>query len=266
MPPRLAQIDVRGRDVAEHKSSKNASNALVSTSIRSAAIDAVAGRGVAPTGPSVTARRSGTSAPPWKAASFMCTARGTRIAEYPFNRHRCKTNPRWDEVSSPDVLSCWHTPRPRASQCRGPAFHGARSRRADRGVLTVGGWRIGCRANSGVAGQPRDGRADTPAVVVFNDSDGHADRRTRTILAQHFADHGRVVIEVPFDPHLRPGGVIGVTNETSPKTRRRFYEIAAAIANTSPAPPPDRVSSDSGDSCRSSVSQAGRKGLGPANG
>jgi hypothetical protein len=36
----------------------------------------------------------------------MCTARGTRIAEYPFNRHRCKTNPRWDEVSSPDVLSC----------------------------------------------------------------------------------------------------------------------------------------------------------------
>ena len=104
LPPRLAQIDVRGRDVAEHKSSKNASNALVSTSIRSAAIDAVAGRGVAPTGPSVTARRSETSAPPWKAASFMCTARGTRIAEYPFNRHRCKTNPRWDEVSSPDVL------------------------------------------------------------------------------------------------------------------------------------------------------------------
>jgi len=67
-------------------------------------------------------------------------------------------------------------------------------------------------------------------VVVLNDSDGHADRRTRTILAQHFADHGRVVIEVPFDPHLRPGGVIGVTNEMSPKTRRRFYEIAAAIA------------------------------------
>ena len=75
LPPRLAQIDVRGRDVAEHKSSKYASNALVSTSIRSAAIDAVAGRGVEPTGPSVTARRSETSAPPWKAASFMCTAR-----------------------------------------------------------------------------------------------------------------------------------------------------------------------------------------------
>jgi MinD-like ATPase involved in chromosome partitioning or flagellar assembly len=77
-------------------------------------------------------------------------------------------------------------------------------------------------------------------VVVLNDSDGHADRRTRTILAQHFADHGRVVIEVPFDPHLRPGGVIDVTNEMSPKTRRRFYVIAAAIAehfsSTAPGP------------------------------
>ena len=40
-----------------------------------------------------------------------------------------------------------------------------------------------------------------------------------------------MVIEVPFDPHLRPGGVIDVNNEMSPKTRRRFYEIAAAIAD-----------------------------------
>ena len=67
-------------------------------------------------------------------------------------------------------------------------------------------------------------------VVVLDDSDGHADRRTRTILAQQFADHGLVVIEVPFDPHLRPGGVIDVTHKMSPKTRRRLYEIAAAIA------------------------------------
>ena len=29
----------------------------------------------------------------------------------------------------------------------------------------------------------------------------------------------------------RPGVVIDVNNETSPKTRRRFYEIAAAIAD-----------------------------------
>ena len=68
-------------------------------------------------------------------------------------------------------------------------------------------------------------------VVVLDDSDGHADKRTRTILAQQFASHGLVVIEVPFDPHLRPGGVIDVTHEMSPKTRRRLYEIAAAIAD-----------------------------------
>jgi MinD-like ATPase involved in chromosome partitioning or flagellar assembly len=77
-------------------------------------------------------------------------------------------------------------------------------------------------------------------VVVLNDSDGHADIRTRTVLAQQFAHHGQVVIEVPFDPHLRPGGVIDITNEMSARTRRRFYEIAAAIAdlfaNTAPGP------------------------------
>jgi MinD-like ATPase involved in chromosome partitioning or flagellar assembly len=67
-------------------------------------------------------------------------------------------------------------------------------------------------------------------VVVLNDSDGHADKRIRTMLAQQFASHGQVVIEVRYDPHLRPGGVIDVIHEMNPKTRRSFLEIAAAIA------------------------------------
>jgi len=67
-------------------------------------------------------------------------------------------------------------------------------------------------------------------VVVLNDSDGHANKKTRTILAQQFGSRGQVVIEVPFDSHLRPGGVIDVANDMAPKTRRRFYEIAAAVA------------------------------------
>src|SRR5690349_8583760 len=67
-------------------------------------------------------------------------------------------------------------------------------------------------------------------VVVLNDSDGHANRKTRTILAEQFASRGQVVIEVPFDSHLRPGGVIDVANEMAPKTRHSFYEIAAAVA------------------------------------
>jgi MinD-like ATPase involved in chromosome partitioning or flagellar assembly len=68
-------------------------------------------------------------------------------------------------------------------------------------------------------------------VLVLNDSDGHADKRTRTVLAEQFANHGLVVIEVPFDTHLRPGGVIDIDNGMSPNTRHRFYEIAAAIAD-----------------------------------
>jgi MinD-like ATPase involved in chromosome partitioning or flagellar assembly len=72
-------------------------------------------------------------------------------------------------------------------------------------------------------------------VVALNDSDGHAQKRTRTILAQQFASHGRVVIEVPFDAHLRPGGVIDVDNEMNSETRQRFYEIAAAIADHFPS-------------------------------
>nr|WP_082961473.1 MinD/ParA family protein [Mycobacterium sp. E188] len=67
-------------------------------------------------------------------------------------------------------------------------------------------------------------------VVVLNDSDGHADKRTRAQLAREFTDHGRPVIEVPFDPHLRPGGVIDVSREMSAATRRKFLELTATIA------------------------------------
>ncbi|ORB13717.1 MinD/ParA family ATP-binding protein [Mycobacterium noviomagense] len=68
------------------------------------------------------------------------------------------------------------------------------------------------------------------SVVVLNDSDGHADRRTRSLLARQFTDRGQKVVEVPFDPHLRPGGVIDVRSEMAPATRRRFLEIAATVA------------------------------------
>ena len=71
-------------------------------------------------------------------------------------------------------------------------------------------------------------------VIVLNDSDGHADKRTRSILAQQFASQGQVVIEVPFDGHLRPGGVIDKTSEMSPPARRKFIEIAAALAEHFP--------------------------------
>jgi MinD-like ATPase involved in chromosome partitioning or flagellar assembly len=68
-------------------------------------------------------------------------------------------------------------------------------------------------------------------VVVLNDSDGHSDKNTRATLAHQFTSRGQVVVEVPFDPHLRPGGVIDVTREMAPTTKLRFLEIAAAIAH-----------------------------------
>ncbi|MDT5327012.1 MAG: hypothetical protein QOF25_4164 [Mycobacterium sp.] len=83
-------------------------------------------------------------------------------------------------------------------------------------------------ANRGLTGLLRR------TVVVLNDSDGHADKRTRAILAQQFAGQGQAVVEVPFDGHLRPGGVIERTTEMSPATRRKFLEIAAALAEHFP--------------------------------
>jgi hypothetical protein len=59
------------------------------------------------------------------------------------------------------------------------------------------------------------------SLVVRNDSDGHTNMKIREILAQQFASRGQVVIEVPFDSHLRPGGVIDVA------TMR--YHISAAL-------------------------------------
>jgi MinD-like ATPase involved in chromosome partitioning or flagellar assembly len=67
-------------------------------------------------------------------------------------------------------------------------------------------------------------------VVVLNDSDGHSDKRHRSALAQQFLERGQPVVEVPFDPHLRPGGVIDVRSELARKTRRTFLEISAAVA------------------------------------
>jgi hypothetical protein len=41
-------------------------------------------------------------------------------------------------------------------------------------------------------------------------------------------------VEVPFDGHLRTGRVIERTTEMSPATRRKFIEVAAALAEHFP--------------------------------
>ncbi|BBY64148.1 MinD/ParA family ATP-binding protein [Mycolicibacterium helvum] len=68
------------------------------------------------------------------------------------------------------------------------------------------------------------------SVIVLNDSDGHSDKRTRGLLADQFRSRRQAVVEVPFDPGLRPGGVINNSSEMSGPTRRAFVEVAAVIS------------------------------------
>jgi MinD-like ATPase involved in chromosome partitioning or flagellar assembly len=67
-------------------------------------------------------------------------------------------------------------------------------------------------------------------VVVINDSDANSAKGDRATLAERFGGRGQKVIEMPFDGHLRPGGVIDVQNELNRRTRRQLLELAAACA------------------------------------
>ncbi|MGB7870019.1 MAG: MinD/ParA family protein, partial [Mycobacterium sp.] len=68
-------------------------------------------------------------------------------------------------------------------------------------------------------------------VVVINDSDGRAPKPHRALMVERcFGGRGHKVIEMPFDKHLRPGGVIDVREELNRLTRRRLMELAAACA------------------------------------
>jgi MinD-like ATPase involved in chromosome partitioning or flagellar assembly len=67
-------------------------------------------------------------------------------------------------------------------------------------------------------------------VVVVNDGDGHSAKHERALLVERFGKRGQKVIEMPFDEHLRPGGVIDVKEELNRLTRRRLLELAAACA------------------------------------
>lgn len=67
-------------------------------------------------------------------------------------------------------------------------------------------------------------------VVVLNDSDGHSPRRDRALLLERFSQGGHKVIEVPYDEHLRPGGVIDLQGDINRDTHRALLKVAAACA------------------------------------
>ena len=71
----------------------------------------------------------------------------------------------------------------------------------------------------------------TPPTATSLSAVGGSDPSVMPLI---FASQGQVVVEVPFDGNLRPGGVIDHTNQMSPAARRRFIEIAAALATHFP--------------------------------
>jgi MinD-like ATPase involved in chromosome partitioning or flagellar assembly len=69
-------------------------------------------------------------------------------------------------------------------------------------------------------------------IVVLNDLDGRANRHTVATLREQFTSMGPTVIELPYDPQLRPGGPVDMVNEVGEHTRRRILEIAARLAGS----------------------------------
>jgi MinD-like ATPase involved in chromosome partitioning or flagellar assembly len=67
-------------------------------------------------------------------------------------------------------------------------------------------------------------------VVAVNNSDNQAGKRDVKLLIERFGSRGQKVIEMPYDRHLRPAGVIDIDNELNKVTRRRLLELAAALA------------------------------------
>ena len=67
-------------------------------------------------------------------------------------------------------------------------------------------------------------------VVVLNDSDGHSPKRDRALLVERFSQGGHKVIEMPYDEHLRPGGVVDVEGDINRDTHRALLKVAAACA------------------------------------
>ena len=74
---------------------------------------------------------------------------------------------------------------------------------------------------------------DASTVVVLNDSDGHADKRTRAILAEQFAGQGQAVVEVPFDGQgLRDTPAVHAISPSSPATSGHGRTFPAGAASS----------------------------------
>lgn len=68
-------------------------------------------------------------------------------------------------------------------------------------------------------------------IVVINDLKGNSAKKARLKLQERFGHEVDDVFVLPFDKHLDAATVIDFNNGLKPKTRRKFVEIAASIAN-----------------------------------
>lgn len=68
-------------------------------------------------------------------------------------------------------------------------------------------------------------------IVVINDLKGNSAKKARVKLQERFGHEVDDVFVLPFDKHLDAATVIDFNNGLKPKTRRKFVEIAASIAN-----------------------------------
>jgi MinD-like ATPase involved in chromosome partitioning or flagellar assembly len=69
------------------------------------------------------------------------------------------------------------------------------------------------------------------SLVILNDSRDNLDDAARDYLTERFSQSGATVEYLPYDPHLAKGGIIDVHAEVNKKTRRRLFEITAALAD-----------------------------------
>jgi MinD-like ATPase involved in chromosome partitioning or flagellar assembly len=68
-------------------------------------------------------------------------------------------------------------------------------------------------------------------IIILNNSDGNADRKTIAAVGQSFIDAGFGGFEMAFDRRLRPGGIVDLQRGMTAPTREQFLEIATTLAS-----------------------------------
>lgn len=69
------------------------------------------------------------------------------------------------------------------------------------------------------------------SMVILNDSRNGFEKDAKNYLVERFTQTGATVEFMPHDPHLAQGGIVDTGHELKRSTRRRLFEITAALAD-----------------------------------